>query len=65
MMSAILIWSRESAFLLLIVHLLLIFWAVVWIAGALVYRRTRDPLATAVFASILQAWFFAALFVTT
>jgi pimeloyl-ACP methyl ester carboxylesterase len=62
--SATLIWSRDSAFLLLIMHIIVLFWMVLWIAGGLIRRRTQDPLATAVFISILQAWFFAALFVT-
>lgn len=63
--SATLLWNREASFLLLIVHILVIFWIVLWFLGGLVYRRTKDPLATAVFTSILQAWVFAALFVTT
>jgi hypothetical protein len=62
--SATLLWNREASFLLLIVHILVIFWIVLWFLGGLVYRRTKDPLATAVFTSILQAWVFAALFVT-
>jgi hypothetical protein len=63
--SATLIWSRDSAFLLLVMHIIVVFWILLWLAGGLVRRRTQDPLATAVFISILQAWFFAALFVTT
>jgi pimeloyl-ACP methyl ester carboxylesterase len=63
--SATLIWSRDSAFLLLIMHIIVVFWISLWLAGVLVRRRTQDPLATAVFIAILQAWFFAALFVTT
>jgi len=61
---ATLMWSRDASFLLLIVHIMVVFWLAVWIAGGLVYRRTQDQLATAVFASIVQAWIFAALFVT-
>ena len=61
---ATLMWSRDASFLLLMVHIMVVFWLAVWIAGGLVYRRTQDQLATAVFASIVQAWIFAALFVT-
>jgi hypothetical protein len=63
--SATLIWSRDDAFLLLIMYLLVGFWLAIWFAGGLVRRRTQSPLATALFASILQAWFFAAVFVIT
>jgi hypothetical protein len=63
--AATLIWNRGSAFLLLIVYIVVFFWLTLWVAGDFVRRRTGDPLAAAVFISILQAWLFAALFVIT
>jgi len=56
---------REAAFLLLLIPALLIFWTGLWFVGGLVYRRTSDPLATAIFLSLVQGWVFAAIFVTT
>lgn len=63
--TSTLMWNRPYAFLLFIMHFVALFWIVLWFAGGLIYRRTRDPLATALFISIVQAWFFAATFVTT
>ena len=57
--------NRQYGFLILITHLVVIFWIILWFLAGLVYRRTQDRLATALFASIVQAWFFAAIFVTT
>jgi hypothetical protein len=65
MVAATLIWSRDSAFLLLIVYVLLFFWLALWLAGGVLRRRLQDAFATAVFIAILQAWLFAALFVKT
>jgi dienelactone hydrolase len=56
---------REAAFLLLLILVLVIFWIALWCAGELVYRRTADPLATAIFLSLMQGWVFAAVLVTT
>lgn len=63
--AATLIWSRDSAFLFLIVYILVLFWFALWLAGGVLRRRLQDAFATAVFIAILQAWLFAALFVTT
>jgi pimeloyl-ACP methyl ester carboxylesterase len=62
--SGALILNRSSAFLLLLTHMVMAFWIVLWFGGELVRKRT-DPLAAALFAAVLQAWIFSALFVTT
>jgi hypothetical protein len=56
--------NRQAAFLLLLTHLIILFWIFLWFAAGLVRRRT-DPFAAALFAAILQGWLFAALFITT
>ena len=56
--------NRSDAFLVLIIHLVVLFWVALWFAAEVVHRHTQDPLATAVFSSIVQAWIFAAMFVT-
>jgi hypothetical protein len=48
----------------MIVPLIGIFWIALWFASGVVYRHTQDPLATALFAAIVQGWAFAAWFVT-
>jgi hypothetical protein len=48
----------------LIIHLVVLFWIALWIAGEFVRRDTQDSLATAVFGALIQAWIFAAIFIT-
>jgi pimeloyl-ACP methyl ester carboxylesterase len=61
--SSVLIMNRTAAFLVLVTHLLILYWISLWIASGLVRKRT-DPFAAALFAAIVQGWMFAALFVT-
>jgi pimeloyl-ACP methyl ester carboxylesterase len=63
-LTGILTMNRESAFLLLIAPLMLVFWIGLWVAAEIVHRHTQDPLAAAVFAALVQGWAFAAWFVT-
>jgi hypothetical protein len=63
--TAVLTIHREASFLVLLTAVLLIFWTALWFAGGAIYRRTADPLAAAVFSSLVQGWVFAAVFVTT
>jgi len=63
--TAVLTIHREAGFLLLMSGFILIFWTAMWLAGEVVYRRTKDPFATAIFMSLVQGWVFAAVFVTT
>jgi pimeloyl-ACP methyl ester carboxylesterase len=62
--SGVLIMNRNAAFLLLLAHLIVLFWIVLWLMTGLVRKRT-DPLTAALFAAIVQGWGFAALFITT
>ena len=62
-LTGVLTLNRESAFLLLIVPLITVFWVALWLAAGLVHRHTQSALAAAVFAALVQGWVFAALFV--
>jgi pimeloyl-ACP methyl ester carboxylesterase len=64
LLTGVLILNRENGFLVMIVPLIAIFWIALWFASGLVYGRTRDPLAAALFSAIVQGWAFAAWFVT-
>ena len=59
-----LILNREAGFLLLLTHLVILFWIALWFSAGLVRSRT-DPFSAALFAAIVQAWMFSALFITT
>jgi hypothetical protein len=63
--TAVLTVNRPDAFLLVLVPIVVLFWTGLWLAGSAVWRRTRDPLATAVFTALVQGWVFASVFVTT
>ena len=65
MLTGVLILNRESSFLVLIAPPVTLFWIGLWFAGAIIYKKTGDPLSTALFSAIVQAWVFAAWFVTT
>ena len=62
--TGILIFNRESAFLLLLLGLILLFWIGLWFFTALVRRNVQNPAAAALFAALVQGWMFAAWFVT-
>jgi len=55
---------RDSAFLLLLMHAVVLFWSVLWFLTGAVRRRT-DAVSAALFAALVQGWVFSALFVTT
>ena len=57
--------NRNDAFLVLVTHFIVAAWIALWLVGELVRRRTQDPAATALFMAVVQAWFFAAIFVRT
>lgn len=61
--TGVLTMNRSAAFLVLIIHFVVIFWIALWFAGELLRRRTQDPFATAIFTAVVQAWVFAAIFV--
>ena len=61
--TGVLIFNRESAFLVLLLGLILLFWIGLWFFTALVRRNVQNPAATALFAALVQGWMFAAWFV--
>jgi pimeloyl-ACP methyl ester carboxylesterase len=70
LMWAYIVWgvmtiNLSDAFLVLITHFIVLLWIVLWFVAELVRRRTQNPLATAVFTALVQAWVFAAIFVRT
>jgi len=64
MLTGVLTLNRESAFLLMILPIVLIFWTALWFAAGAVHRHTQSAGAAGLFAAIVQGWFFAAFFVT-
>jgi pimeloyl-ACP methyl ester carboxylesterase len=64
LLTGVLTFNREKAFLVLIVPLIVCFWIGLWFATGVVHRNTREPLSAALFAAIVQGWAFAAWFVT-
>jgi hypothetical protein len=63
-LTGVLTFNREKAFLVLIVPLIFAFWIGLWFTTGVVHRSTREPVSAAIFAAIVQGWAFAALFVT-
>ncbi len=61
--TGILLLNPESSFLVLITHLVVLFWLVLWWMAGFVRRATADPVATALFAALVQGWAFASVFV--
>jgi pimeloyl-ACP methyl ester carboxylesterase len=61
--TAVLLFNRGDAFIVLIAHLIVFFWIGLWFAADIVHRHTHDAFATALFAAIVQGWMFAAWFV--
>ena len=64
MVTGVLILNRESAFLVLVSALILLFWIALWFFTGIVHRHIQNPVAAAVFAALVQGWMFAAWFVT-
>ncbi len=64
-LSGVLLLSPDYAFLALVLHVVVSFWIALWFVTEAVHRNTQDPLATAIFASLVQGWAFAAAFVIT
>ena len=65
MAMGVLTFERSAAFLVIVTHLMILFWIGLWMLTGVVRRRTGDPLAAAIFASLIQGWLFAAWFITT
>jgi hypothetical protein len=60
----VLMFNPQKAFLVLIIHLVVLFWMLLWFAAELVHRNTQSATAAALFAATVQGWVFAAFFVT-
>jgi hypothetical protein len=64
-LTGVLLLNRDAAFLALVVHVVVSFWTALWFVTEAVRRNTQDPLAAAIFASLVQGWAFAAAFIIT
>jgi pimeloyl-ACP methyl ester carboxylesterase len=64
-LMGILIFNRQSGFLLMMIPLLVAFWMGLWFATGFIHRNAGNAIAAALFAALVQGWVFAALFVTT
>jgi pimeloyl-ACP methyl ester carboxylesterase len=64
MATGVLMFNRESAFLVLLLGLMILFWVTLWFFTGLVRRNVQNPAAAALFAALVQGWMFAAWFVT-
>ena len=64
-LTGVLTLNRESAFLVMIAPLIVIFWIALWFATGVIHRHTQSPIAAALFAALVQGWAFAAWFITT
>jgi pimeloyl-ACP methyl ester carboxylesterase len=62
--TGVLLLNRESAFLVLLLGMILLFWIALWFFTDLVRRNVHNPAAAALFAALVQGWMFAAWFVT-
>jgi hypothetical protein len=61
----VLTFNRSGGFLVLMTHLLIVFWIGLWLLAGVVRKRTCSPSAAALFSALVQAWLFAAWFITT
>ncbi len=63
-LTGVLLLNTESMFLVLITHLAVVFWLVLWWLAGFIRNATGDPVGTALFSALVQGWVFATLFVT-
>jgi pimeloyl-ACP methyl ester carboxylesterase len=61
--TGVLLFNRESASVVLLMAVFPLFWIALWFATGLVARHVQNPIAAALFASLVQGWMFAAWFV--
>ena len=61
--TGVLLFNRESAFVVLVLPLLFLFWMMMWFATGFVARNVQNPAGAALFAALVQGWMFAAWFV--
>jgi len=61
--TGVLLFNRESAFIVLVLPLLFLFWMMLWFVTGFVARNAQNPAGAALFAALVQGWMFAAWFV--
>ena len=64
LVTGVLFLNTESMFLVMITHLVVLFWFALWWVGGLIRNATGEPVSAAIFSALVQGWVFAALFVT-
>jgi pimeloyl-ACP methyl ester carboxylesterase len=64
LVMGVLLLNRQASFLVLIAHLMVLFWIALWFLTEVVARRVRNPLSAAVFGALVQGWMFAAWLIT-
>lgn len=61
--TGVLLLNTEKSFLVLIMHLVVMFWVLLWWMTGFIARRTGEAGAAALFAAVVHGWALAALFV--
>ena len=61
--TGVLLLNTENTFLVLIMHLVVVFWVLLWWMTGFIARRTGEAGAAALFAAVVHAWALAALLV--
>ena len=61
--TGVLLLNPDKEFLVLIMHLIVVFWIVLWGVTGLIARRTGEAGAAALFAAIVHGWALASIFV--
>ena len=61
--TGVLLLNPDKEFLVLIMHLIVVFWIVLWGGTGLIARRTGEAGAAALFAAIVHGWALASIFV--
>lgn len=61
--TGVLLLNTADSFLVLIMHLVVLFWLVLWGVSGFVARATGEPAPTALFAALVHGWALAAIFV--
>ena len=61
--TGVLLLNVADSFLVLIMHLIVLFWIALWWVSGFVARVADEPAAAALFAALVQGWAFAAVFV--
>ena len=61
--TGVLLLNTENSFLVLIMHFVVLFWALLWWMTGFIARQTREPGAAALFAAVVHGWALAAVLV--